>query len=266
MTSIGEAFITSFGSSLAGLHDRRSGGAMSNSRGIAMAAMGPVGALLGAIGRTGSNYEVADAAQLNVFTKSGTVTAVQGRTVQSTTTQYSSGSVNTNFGGRVTSVTPATAHVQTSSTHLQRFFVREDDGSEFDVELPDVSFGVREGQRLTLVCAGRIGETGAPVALINHDTGRHEIFPRRVDWLYRRPSGFLRFAMLLSLPVALWVIAAFGFNVLSWRPIIYGFVIGGGVLAWRYWAASRLRAAILEKLNAAVATAIRSTKEASRAA
>lgn len=119
-------------------------------------------------------------AELDTFVQTGTVIGQQARTSTDTTVETTThGHGGAYLGGPASRTT-----VSAASTHHQRLFARKDDGGEFDVEFPDVGFGIRDGQRVSVVCAGprRTGR-GHPMALINHSTGNHQLFPARVAWI-----------------------------------------------------------------------------------
>lgn len=173
-------------------------------------------------------------AELNIFTMTGTVVGQQGRTsthLSSETTTTGGGGYLHQGSGFISAPTTRTS-VSSSSTHHQRLFARKDDGDEFDVEFPDLNFGVREGHRVSVVCAGpKSTGRGHPMALINHTTGNHQLFPARVNWilsnrikLYAVGAG----AVLLLLSII--AVSLSGMATGGIMPA--AFMIGGGVVAW----------------------------------
>ena len=125
-------------------------------------------------------------AELNTFVKTGTVVGHQGRTstrFSSQTTTSGGGGYLHNGSGYISAPT-TTTNITSSSTHLQRYFVLEDDGDEFDIELPNVKFGVREGQRVSVICAGpKKTGNGHAVALVNQTIAQYQVFPTRMNWI-----------------------------------------------------------------------------------
>jgi len=163
--------------------------------------------------------------ELGIFTKTGTVVGNQGRTATSTTA-----STSTSGGNYYVAPTTRTT-VSTSSTHLQRLFVQQADGEEFDAEFPDIDFGVREGHSVAVVYAGpqRTGR-GYPMALVNLTSGKHQVFPQRVKWIL---SNFIKIGLIAW--IALLVLMLFTtrdglgwFGTLLWMG-------GAGVLGWEIW-------------------------------
>lgn len=169
-------------------------------------------------------------AELDIFTMTGTVVGQQGRTsthLSSETTTHGGGGYLHQGSGYISAPTTRTS-VSSSSTHHQRLFARKDDGDEFDVEFSDVQFGIREGHRVSVICAGpkRTGR-GHPMALVNHTTGNHQTFPARVNWILsnRIKSFALAWGTLL---VLLLFVTRGDLGGIAF-PIL---VIGGGVVAW----------------------------------
>jgi hypothetical protein len=174
--------------------------------------------------------KIRSSAELNIFTMTGTVVGQQGRTsthLSAETTTHGGGGYLHQGTGYMAAPTTRTS-VSSSSTHHQRLFARKDDGDEFDVEFPDVQFGIREGHRISVVCAGpkRTGR-GHPMALVNHTTGNHQTFPARVNWiLSNRIKAFaLAWGALL---VVFLVITRGDLGGIS-MPIL---LLGGAVVAW----------------------------------
>ncbi len=173
-------------------------------------------------------------AELDIFTTTGTVVGQQGRTsthlAAEMTTQGGGGYLHQGSGYMAAPTTRTS--VSSSSTHHQRLFAQKDNGEEFDVEFPDVRFGIREGHRVSIVCAGpKSTGRGHPMALVNHTTGNHQVFPARVNWILSN-----RIKLYAIAAGAVVVVLAFIANALTGRisggimPLV--FLIGGGVVAW----------------------------------
>lgn len=161
-------------------------------------------------------------ADLNIFTSTGTVVGQQGHTsthVQSETTTH-----GTNYLGGPSGSTRTT----TTSTHHQRLFARKDNGGEFDVEFPDLQFGVREGHRIAAVFAGHKSTgRGHPMALINHTTGHFQTFPAHVNWILSNHTK--TFAMVWGCLLAMLLVTTRGDLSGLTLPVLF---VGGAVVAW----------------------------------
>lgn len=173
-------------------------------------------------------------AELDVFAMTGTVVGQQGRTsteLSSETTTHGGGGYLHQGSGYISAPTTRTS-VSSSSTHHQRLFARKDDGDEFSVEFPDVNFGIREGHRVSVICAGpkRTGR-GHPMALVNHTTGDYQMFPARVNWILSnriKPYAVGAGAVLLVLSII--TVSLSGSFTDGIMP--FAFLIAGGVVAW----------------------------------
>ena len=131
--------------------------------------------------------------QIYSFVRTGTVQDGHSRmdTSVSTTTSHGGG-----YNAR------ATTNTSVSSTEMLRIFVREDDGGkEFEAEFADPDFGVREGHRVTVVYAGdRASKAGYPMGLVNHSTGRSQVFAKRAEWIVKRTHQGLGCGLLVGVP------------------------------------------------------------------
>lgn len=206
-------------------------------------------------------------AELNIFTMTGTVVGQQGRTsthLSAETTTHGGGGYLHQGSGYMAAPTTRTS-VSSSSTHHQRLFARKDDGEEFDVEFPDVRFGIREGHRVSVVCAGpKSTGRGHPIALINHTTGNHQMFPSRVNWilsnrikLYAIGAG----AVLLILSII-----AFSLTGRASGGIMpAAFLLGGAVVAWEVFRWLSLYRTVRLEVEKAAQTALQNGKEQARA-
>ena len=173
-------------------------------------------------------------AELDIFTMTGTVVGQQGRTsthLSSETTTSGGGGYLHQGSGFISAPTTRTS-VSSSSTHHQRLFARKDDGDEFDVEFPDINFGVREGHRVSVVCAGpKSTGRGHPMALVNHTTGNRQAFPARVNWILSNRIKLYAFgagAVLMFLSI----IALSLSGSVTGGIMPFAFLVGGGVVAW----------------------------------
>jgi len=207
-------------------------------------------------------------AELDIFTMTGTVVGQQGRTsthLSSETTTTGGGGYLHQGSGFISAPTTRTS-VSSSSTHHQRLFARKDDGEEFDVEFPDINFGVREGHRVSVVCAGpKSTGRGHPMALVNHTTGNHQVFPARVNWilsnrikLYALGAG----AVLLLLSI----IALSLSGSVTGGIMPFAFLIGGGVVAWEIFRWLTLYRQVRLAVEEAAESALREKKGQTRAA
>lgn len=178
--------------------------------------------------------KIRDFAELDIFTRSGTVVGQQGRTSTelSSETTTTGGGGYLHYGSGYISAPTTRTTVSSSSTHHQRLFARTDEGEEFDVEFPDVNFGIREGHRVSVVCAGpkRTGR-GHPMALVNHTTGNQQLFPERVNWiLSNRIKPYAVGAGTVLLILSLIALSVSGSVTGGIMPI--AFLIGGGLVTW----------------------------------
>lgn len=163
--------------------------------------------------------------ELGIFTKSGTVVGNQGRTATSSTA-----STSTTGGNYYVAPTTRTT-VSTSSTHLQRLFVQQPDGEEFDAEFADMDVGVREGHSVAVVYAGpqRTGR-GYPMALVNLTSGKHQVFPQRVKLIL---SHFIKLGLIAWFAMLLLLLFTTRDGIGGMGMLL---LLGGaGVLGWEIW-------------------------------
>jgi hypothetical protein len=160
--------------------------------------------------------------ELGIFTKIGTVVGNQGRTASQTSAETS-----TTAGNYYVAPTTRTT-VSTSTTHLQRLFVQQADGEEFDAEFADMDVGVREGHSVAVIYAGpqRTGR-GYPMALVNLTSRKHQMFPKRVNWIL---SSFIK-PLLLGWGALLVLLLVFSRGNLGGISIPLLLIVGG-ILAW----------------------------------
>lgn len=207
-------------------------------------------------------------AELDIFTMTGTVVGQQGRTsthLSSETTTHGGGGYLHQGSGFIAAPTTRTS-VSSSSIHHQRLFARKDDGDEFDVEFPDVQFGIREGHRVSVVCAGpKSTGRGHPMALVNHTTGNHQMFPARVNWilsnrikLYAISAGA---ALLILAVIALSVSGSVTGGIM---PV--AFLIGGGVVAWEAFRWLTLYRQVRLEVESVAQSTLQKEKDPTRAA
>jgi hypothetical protein len=206
-------------------------------------------------------------AELDIFTTTGTVVGQQGRTsthLSAETTTHGGGGYLHQGSGYMAAPTTRTS-VSSSSTHHQRLFARKDDGEEFDVEFPDVHFGIREGHRVSVVCAGpkRTGR-GHAMALVNHTTGNQQVFPARVNWILSN-----RIKLYAIAAGAVIVVLALIANALTGRigggimPFVY--LIGGVVVAWEVFRWLALYRQVRLEIENVARSALQHGKEQARA-
>ncbi|MBX3564624.1 MAG: hypothetical protein KF730_08625 [Sphingomonas sp.] len=205
--------------------------------------------------------------ELDIFTMTGTVVGQQGRTsthLSAETTTHGGGGYLHQGSGFISAPTTTTS-VSSSSTHHQRLFARKDDGDEFDVEFPDVNFGIREGHRVSVVCAGpkRTGR-GHPMALINHTTGNQQVFPARVNWiLSQRIKPYAIAAGSVVVVLALIANAVSGRITGGIMPLV--FLIGIGVVGWEIFRWLILYRKVRLEVESTAQTLLRNGKEQARA-
>jgi hypothetical protein len=131
---------------------------------------------------------------IQIITRTGTVLANQTWS-QTHVRGHSSGStqyVGPN-GGEIT--LPSTTITSSTSDRVQ-LFIREDDGREFDVSFTNPGVGVREGHRVSVLYVGNTAQSREQVvsndvrigALVNHDTGKHSVYERRLGQLANDPG------------------------------------------------------------------------------
>jgi hypothetical protein len=127
--------------------------------------------------------------------------------VETNTTVTTTGGSGTVVNGNGNISGPSTT-THTSSTEMVRMFVREDSGTEFDVSLPDLGFGVREGHRVSFIYAGnQASRRGYPMAVINHTTRKSEVLKSRVSWISRDALGCVWFFVAFAVSVFVgWVL------------------------------------------------------------
>ncbi len=137
--------------------------------------------------------------ELYAFTRNGEVLDVKSRTETTISATTTNGSTLLIDGVGTTS--PATTTVRTSSVEVTRMFLRDDTGQEFQVELEDIGFGIRQGHRVVILYGGNIAtQSGYPMAVANLTTNQSTVLPHRVEWLLRRRSTSLGCAALAIVP------------------------------------------------------------------
>lgn len=128
-------------------------------------------------------------------------------------------------------ISAPTVHSRAVTQH--EFWLKTEDGREVSVKLSGFDIPLREGQKVTLISAGRPGEnSGWYSVLVNHNAGEHW-FLNKAESLNQK----LRFAPLKIAPafsgvpaVIVAVILAF----VTWRTnsTFLAFVIGGAYLLY----------------------------------
>lgn len=130
-------------------------------------------------------------ADLNIYSRSG---VVHGSKTWTTTQVHSSGG-----GGYVG---PQGGHIHaakvtSSNTTHHGFFLIDSAGKEIEIELTDVSFGVRDGHRVTAVYAGHNNDDWAWLAhLHNHSTDKSAKLSSAHRKVVGNPNVLIFFAML----------------------------------------------------------------------
>jgi hypothetical protein len=83
-------------------------------------------------------------------------------------------------------------HISSSKTEIMQVFLQREDGREIDVKINNAGIGAREGHHLSLIWASSSDSSGdVGVAMVNHSTGRHQIFGNRIDELMAKPMANL---------------------------------------------------------------------------
>ena len=83
-------------------------------------------------------------------------------------------------------------HVSTSKTEVMQIFMQQDDGSEIDLKINNTAIGARAGHYLSIVWAQNNNSSSkVGVAIVNHHTGRYEVFKNRVDQVMGKPIANL---------------------------------------------------------------------------
>lgn len=186
--------------------------------------------------------------QLHLFTKTGTVVGEQSQTLTSlsaTTTTTGGGGFIYEGTGRIDGPT-TTTNISSHTSERLRLFVREDGGDEFEVEFRDVPFGLREGQRVTIVFAG--DRAGHPMALFNHTTSKSHVFGKRAEWIIKRPGAGLALAMLVSFSFAMMLLWTLATGTGGAKPALYGAVVAVGLFALLQVRKSALAAKIVTRV------------------
>ena len=149
--------------------------------------------------------------QLHTYVRSGVVVGIQSRTVTQTRTETSGGGGFLHQGSGY--IAAPTTTVSSSTMEKLRMHLRSDDGPEFEVEVENLGFGVREGHRVTVVYAGDEMSRGAyPMAIVNHSTRERAVLKERLDLLVKGLNAglgclLLILAPLVGMPFGLVVIA-----------------------------------------------------------
>jgi hypothetical protein len=75
-------------------------------------------------------------------------------------------------------------HISSSRTDILQIFLQQEDGREVDLKINNTVIGARVGNYLSIVWAKTKDSDGdVGVALVNHSTGRYEIFSNRLGRL-----------------------------------------------------------------------------------
>lgn len=83
-------------------------------------------------------------------------------------------------------------HVSSSKTEVMQVFMQQEDGREIDLKINNMAIGARAGHYLSIVWAQtKDSSSNVGVAMVNHNTGRYEIFENRIDQLMGKPIANL---------------------------------------------------------------------------
>lgn len=169
--------------------------------------------------------------QIYIFTKSGEVVGHNSWSETHVSGHSSGGGGYIQDGaGHVSS---PTITVSSKINEKQRIFLKLTDKSEIEIEEINLGFGVRDGHRITAIYVGnKESESGYPMAIINHSTGKEKIFYNRASWLVEKQDALSGCLMVFFLPIlppillvfCIIIIAIFLPNVLieNFPPILEG--------------------------------------------
>jgi len=211
----------------------------------------------------GQKLIIKDANDLDIWRRTGTVVGHQ-QSVHSSTTVTTSGGGGYLHQGTGYVHAPTTTASTTSEEKLRVFF-REDDGEETEAEFWDAPFGVREGHRVSVIYAGpKALNTGRAVALINHSTGKDNLFLARLDSMLPKMSGCLALALVLGTPVVLLVLGVVLFE--SPAGLVLGFIGGLAVVISRLAKRKALANAVADKIRVKIKEVIEQERAKGHAA
>lgn len=122
-------------------------------------------------------------------------------------------------------------NVSSTSTEQLRLFVRDDNGSEFEIRAHNVGFGFMEGHRVSAVYLAsthdsRRSDADNLVGLINHSTSKHSLFNNSVRNRISGPVNLMQTLIALAAIVAgpivvfkLWSALAPEYDDIFWKGI-----------------------------------------------
>lgn len=196
--------------------------------------------------------KIGDIGQLDVFTRTGIVRETQGRTEISSTTRTTvrqGGGYIHNGYGRI-DPTEATTETETSSREKIRLFVMEQDGGEFDLDLPAPGFGVATGHAVAVVFAGdRTSGRGHPMALVNLNTRNRKVYANRGAWIVRKPARALIIALLLIVPFLTMLAFTLVTGTGGLKPAAYGLIIAAGLIFFLFQRSKALADAVIRRVT-----------------
>ena len=196
--------------------------------------------------------KIGDIGQLFLATRTGIVREVQGRVeVTSTTTttvRHGGGHIHNGYG-RI-DPTETSTETETSSREKIRLFVMEQDGGEFDLDLPSPGFGVATGHAITVVLAGdQASRRGHPMALVNLNTRNRKVYANRSQWIVRKPARPLIIALLLILPF----LSMLAFTLITGtgglKPALYGLIVAVGLIFALFQRSKGLADAVIRRVT-----------------
>lgn len=202
--------------------------------------------------------------ELDMFVRTGTVAGHQ-QSVHASTTVTTSGGGGYLHQGTGYVHAPTTTASTTSEEKLQ-IFIHQDNGREIEVSFWDAPFGVREGHRVSVIYAGpKALNKGCAVALINHSTGKSELFMRRLDSILPKLSGGLALALILGTPVLFLILGVMLFGNGAGLGGL-GMIVGFAVVIAKLSKRKNLANAVAPAIRAKIKETIEQEKAASHAA
>lgn len=180
--------------------------------------------------------KIVEIEDLRTVTRTGTVVRCQ---VWSDTRVSGGSNASTSWvgpqGGHVS--TPQVS-ITSTTTENQQLFIRQDDGLEFDQRFINTRVAIRDGARVSIVYVP--DQDGEPLAVINHNTGKSQIFENRVQKLLGAKPG----NPLLGLLVPAYMLALVPLHLATWYFSFTGRMdhlepmLGrglGGIVEWTLW-------------------------------
>jgi hypothetical protein len=148
--------------------------------------------------------------------------------------------------------TEATVHannqVTTSTTSYSQLFIRDKNGEEREINVPNMKIGVRRGTTASLIWGIKTGKDWGPyIAVYNHDTKSiHHIRKGNND--LAGPPGY---NMMLIAAVIVGVIGGYGVLTGDFSSIVF-LGAGCGAIYWIYMRQKKLMAAVDQAARAII--------------